>query len=400
MNRKKSTAVIGRREFLQKSSLAALSIPFITGHNTGIWQNKTEPADQKVKPEWRNKQDGMAYRQLGRTGLMVSELVFGSERITPENVRPIEIAIERGINYFDTAPQYGRGASETALGKVFDTSSKREKVFLATKISPFPSLRNRLYREIFDTLSPSKKESIQKRALEMRKECGIEKPGYFLVYWPGQPRQLDGVFLGDAMMEEYGEKVEGNSEFKKLIINSVEESLKRVGTDYFDVIHCPHAATSISEINNPFIIEAFNELKKQGKVRFLGFSTHHNMAALLNRAIDAGHFDLVMLAYNVIVYGFMDHVLKRAKENNIGTIAMKAAMAVSTPYDPQQVPVPEWRIQKLNRIIPGDMKLPVKAYLWALQNPDLSAVISGIKTEEMLLENLSVVSKKIELMPA
>ena len=157
-------------------------------------KDKAIPADQKVNPEWRNKQDGMAYRQLGRTGLMVSELVFGSERITPENVRPIEIAIERGINYFDTAPQYGRGASETALGKVFDTPSKREKVFLATKVSPFPSLRNRLYREIFDTLPSAKKESIQKRALEMRKESGIEKPGYFLIYWPGQPRQLDGVF--------------------------------------------------------------------------------------------------------------------------------------------------------------------------------------------------------------
>jgi aryl-alcohol dehydrogenase-like predicted oxidoreductase len=46
------------------------------------------------------------------------------------------------------------------------------------------------------------------------------------------------------------------------------------------------------------------------------------------------------------------------------------------------------------------MKLPVKAYLWALQNADLSAVISGITTEQVLLENLSVVGKKIELHPA
>jgi predicted aldo/keto reductase-like oxidoreductase len=202
------------------------------------------------------------------------------------------------------------------------------------------------------------------------------------------------------MMEEYGERVEGSPEFKKLIISTLEESLKRVGTDYFDILHCPHAATSPDEINNPLIVEAFNELKKQGKVRFLGFSTHHNMASLLNIAIDGGNFDVVMLAYNVINYGFLDHVLKRAKENNIGTIAMKAAMAVSTPYDPQQVPVPEWRIQKLNQIIPDEMKLPVKAYLWALQNPDLSAVVSGMTTEEMVLENLSAVGKKVKLQPA
>ncbi|MCJ7446964.1 MAG: aldo/keto reductase [Bacteroidales bacterium] len=400
MNKKDRKKEIGRRDFLKLGSLAAISVSFTNSLEKPFLQDKTKQKPAAINPEWRNKQDGMVYRQLGKTGLMVSELVFGSERITSDNIRPIEVAIERGINYFDTAPQYGKGASETAIGKALNTPSKREKVFLATKISPYPSLRNRLYREIFDTLPSAKKESIQKRALEMRKESGIEKPGYFLVYWPGHPRQLDGVFLSDAMMEEYGEKVEGNPEFKKLIISSVEESLKRVGTDYFDILHCPHAATSPSEINNPFIAEAVNELKKQGKVRFLGFSTHHNMAALLNTAIEARHVDVVMLAYNVVNYGFMDHVIKKAKENNVGIIAMKAAMAVFTPYPPEQVPVPEWRIQKLNQIIPGEMKLPVKAYLWALQNPDLSAVVSGMTNEEMLLENLSVVGKKIELQQA
>ena len=73
-------------------------------------------------------------------------------------------------------------------------------------------------------------------------------------------RQLDGVFLSNAMMEEYGERVEGSPEFKKLIITSVEESLKRVGTDYFDIVHCPHAATCPEEISNPAILEAFREL--------------------------------------------------------------------------------------------------------------------------------------------
>ena len=391
---------MGRREFLQMGSIAALSVPFITGYEASVLQNISKHTPQSIDPEWRNKQDGMVYRQLGRTGFMVSELVFGSELITPENIRPVEVAIERGVNYLDTAPQYGKGASETALGKVLSSSLKREKVFLTTKISAFPSLRNRLYREIFDGLSSVKKEALQKRARDMRRERGIEKPGYFLTYWPGHPRQLDGVFLSDAMMAEYGEKVEGSPEFKKLIISSVEESLKRVGTDYFDIVHCPHAATSPGEVNNPFIAEAFSELKKQGKVRFHGLSTHNDMAAILNAAIDARHFDVVMPAYNIVNYGFMDHVIKRAKENNIGIIAMKAAMAVFTPYPPEQVPVPEWRIRKLNQIVPGEMKLPVKAYLWALQNPDLSAVISGIRTEEMLLENLSVVGKKIELQPA
>lgn len=400
MNKRQRSLTLGRREFLKKGSMAAISLPFIAGNRLTSPENYSSEKTQQVKPEWRNKQDGMVYRQLGRTGFMVSELVFGTERITPENVRPLEVAFERGVNYFDTAPQYGRGAAETSLGKVFNTPSKRDRIFIATKTSPLPGLRNRLYREIFDTLPSTKKDAIQNRANQLRKDCGIEKPGYFMVYWPGQPRQLDGVFLSDAMMEEYGEKVEGSPEFKKLIISTLEESLKRVGTDYFDVLHCPHSAASTSEIKNRAINEAFLELKKQGKVRYLGFSAHHGMAELMNTAIDLKNFDVIMLAYNVINYGFLDHILKRAKENGIGLISMKAAMAVATPYDPKQVPVPEWRIQKLNQLIPDEMKLPVKAYLWALQNNDLSAVVSGITTEEMLLENLTAVGKKIDLKPA
>jgi aryl-alcohol dehydrogenase-like predicted oxidoreductase len=399
MKTRNSGNEIDRREFIRKSTLTALSLPLL-GINVPIYDNIEQKKSTHSVPEWRNKQEGMVYRQLGRTGFMVSEMVFGSERITPDNVRPIEVALERGINYLDTAPQYGKGASETSIGKVLNGSSNREKVFIATKLSSFPSFRNNLYKEIFNSLPGSKKESIQKRAVVLRKNSGIEKPGYFMTYWPNHPRQLEGVFLSEAMMEEYGEKVESNPGFKKTIITSVEDSLKRLGTDYVDILHCPHAATSINEIKNPFIYETFNELKKQGKVRFLGFTAHHNMAALLDTAIDSGHFDLVMLAYNVINYGFLDEVIRRAKENNVGIVAMKAAMAVFTPYSPEQVPVPIWRVQKLNQIIPQEMKLPVKAYLWALQNPDLSAVIAGIHSEEMLIEDLSAVGRKVELQPA
>lgn len=400
MEDKREKNGIGRREFIQKGSMAALSLPLLPTLGGIALNNSRSGLQGSPKQEWRNKQAGMVYRQLGRTGLMVSEIVFGTERITPENVRPLEVALERGVNYYDTAPQYGRGAAESSLGKVFDTSSKREKVFIATKISPYPGLRNRLYREIFDTLPSARKEAIQNRASQLRMECGIEKSGYFLVYWPGQARQLDGVFLSDAMMEEYGERVETNPEFRKMIITSVEESLKRVGTDYFDVLHCPHAAASPNEIRNRAIFETYEELKKQGKVRFLGFSTHHGMVSLMESAINLGYFDVVMLAYNVINYGFLDDIIRNAHEKNMGLIAMKAAMAVATPYDPKQVPVPEWRIQKLNQIIPGDMKLQVKAYLWALQNQHLSAVVSGITSVDMLLENLSVVGRKIDFQMA
>jgi len=400
MNKNNHTKAIGRREFLHKGSLAALSLPLINSYNPQIAENIYAESPQKIKPEWRNKQEGMVYRQLGRTGFMVSELIYGTERNNPDNTRPVEIAFDKGINYFDTAPAYNSGLAEATLAKVFDTPSKRDKVFIATKVTPFYTTRNRLYREIFDKLPASRQGEIQNKANKRRMESGIEKPEYFMVYWPGQQQQMDGAFLSNAMMDEYGERVENSPELKNVIITSVEESLKRVRTDHFDVLHCPHAAATSEEIRCPVIIETFRELKKQGKVRHLGFSSHHGMADLLNTAIELDYFDVIMLAYNVINHAFLNNLLKRAKEKGIGLIAMKAAMAVATPYDPAQVPVPEWRVRKLNHIIPEEMKLQVKAFLWALQNQDLSAVNAGMYTEEMVLENLSAVGRKVDLMQA
>lgn len=57
-------------------------------------------------------------------------------------------------------------------------------------------------------------------------------------------------------------------------------------------------------------------------------------------------------------------------------------------------------VDKLNHIIPEDMKLQVKAFLRALQNQDLSAVVAGMFTEEMVLENLTAVGKKVNLLQA
>ena len=62
--------------------------------------------------------------------------------------------------------------------------------------------------------------------------------------------------------------------------------------------------------------------------------------------------------------------------------------------------MPQWRIEKINRIIPGDMKVPVKAYLWALQNPRISAVISNLWDETHIRENLGIAGKKVVLQEA
>ena len=387
---------INRRRFISTGAALSLGIPLLGK----IKATDTPPPviQPAVNQEWRNKQTGMAYRRLGNTGLMISEVVNGGDPVRLGNLRTTEIAMERGLNYLDMAPAYGRGECEISHGKIIDNSAKREKVFMTTKISGYTSVRDRLYREIFDSLPGSKQEQYQNKAKEMRAARNVDKPGYFITYWPGQPRSFDGTFLSNAMAADYAHKVEGSPKFKEFILKSVEDSLKRVGTDYFDILMCPHGASSFEEVQMEETFTTYEQLKKDGKVRFLGVSTHNDPAGVLRAARETGLYQVAMVAYNIINGGYMEREIELAKESGMGIIAMKAAMAVATQHKELQ-PIPEWRIQKVQRIVPGDMKPPVKAYLWALQNPNISAVISNLWDEQHVNENLSIAGKKVELQP-
>ena len=199
-----SISTLGRRAFLQSALSAGAALA------------------AKTDGEWRNKQSGMAYRKLGRTGLMISEVVSGGDPIRTKNFEHMNLALEKGLNYLDMAPAYGRGDCEEAYGKLLGGSAKREKVFLTTKISGFSGVRNRLYKEIFDGLPGEKQAAIQKRSEQMRRERMVDKPGYFIHYYPSQPRQIAPAYLSNAMMGDYRHKVEGSPEFRKFIIGSVE----------------------------------------------------------------------------------------------------------------------------------------------------------------------------------
>ncbi|MBX2843518.1 MAG: aldo/keto reductase [Flammeovirgaceae bacterium] len=387
---------VSRRSFLttlSASSAGLLALPISPSKANTITE-----APRSAPLEWRNKQAGMKYRKLGRTGMMISEVLNGGDPVRKGKTRPVEIAMERGLNYLDMAPAYGNGECEETYAKIIDSSSKREKVFMTTKVSGFTGVRSQLYRDIYDGLPSGKQEEILKKAWEIRAERGVDKPGYFLTYWPGQQKSNDPSFLANAMVEEYGHKVDGSQAFKDKIKTSVEGSLKRTKTDYFDILMCPHGANCAEEVQVPEINETFDELKKEGKVRYLGVSSHNDPAGVLRAAADTGKYDVVMCAYNVINGGYLEDAIRHAYDNGVGVIAMKVAMAVATHHEAIK-PIPNWRIEKVNRIVPGEMKAPVKAYLWALQNPKLTAVISNLWDETFINDNFSVVGKKVELQP-
>ncbi len=142
-----------RREFLKAGSaavaLGAGLVPVVGGV-----QAASPPAKLvDGTPEWRNRQPGMAYRRLGRTNLMISEVVAGGDPITLENYKHLELALEMGLNYLDMAPAYNKGDTERAYGKLLAGSSgRRDKVFLTTKVSDFTKVRDGMYEEILKGL--------------------------------------------------------------------------------------------------------------------------------------------------------------------------------------------------------------------------------------------------------
>jgi aryl-alcohol dehydrogenase-like predicted oxidoreductase len=342
----------------------------------------------------------MAYRRLGRTGLMVSEVVSGGDPITLDNYEHLNAALERGLNYLDMAPAYNGGQCEQAYGRLIGgASSRRDKVILTTKVSGYSQQREAMYREVFQSLGPDRQAAIVRRAAELQAERGIRQPGYYLDYFPGQAGSFEWAYRRLAMAPDYAQRVEGSQAFRKFLFDSVEGSLKRLGTDHVDCLMCPHGANAPEDLDCADILPAFEELKRQGTVRFLGVTAHNDPAGVLRRAADLGHYDLVMCAYNVINGGHVEEAIRHASDRGVGVIAMKSAMAVATHHKALQ-PTPQWRIDKVNRIVPGDWKPPQKAYIWSLQNPRLTAVCSNLWDRTFIEENVGLAGTRVELQPA
>lgn len=383
---------VTRRGFLGGVATAALAVAPL-GVGAGLAGCGTSGPREA---EWRNRQAGMAYRRLGRTGMMISEVVCGGDPIRTPNYKHLGLALEMGLNYLDMAPNYGKGDAELAYGRLLKETGARDRVFLATKVSDYRLLRNTLYQEVYEGLPSEKKRAVIERARDLRMRRGIDRPDYAVSYYPGQTGDFDYAYISVAMMRHYRHLVEGSSKFRQYITRSLEDSLRRVGTDHFDVVLCPHGADAPEELANEEMHETLDRLRRQGKFRFLGFSSHNDPAGNLSAAAQSGKYDMGMVAYNIVVCGYVEGAIREAAARDMGVIAMKVAHAVATHHKALQ-PIPQWRIDKLDRIVPGDMKPPLKAYLWALQNPNIAAVNSNLWDEIYIRENLGVAGKKVAL---
>jgi predicted aldo/keto reductase-like oxidoreductase len=105
--------VLDRRDFLLRSA-GALSVGLL-----GTTGARAEPSEPRVR----------RYVPLGRTGMKISDISFGSSRMKDADV--VRHAFERGVNYFDSAEGYKGGASEQAIGEALH--GVRDRVYLTSK---------------------------------------------------------------------------------------------------------------------------------------------------------------------------------------------------------------------------------------------------------------------------
>jgi len=373
--------MLPRREFLTTSArmvAGAVALPYAVA------------AQKAPGGEWRNRQTGMTYRRLGRTGLMVSSIGMGGDDIRPEGIDYVLWAMDQGLNYFDTAPQYGGGQSERGYALVHKARG-RDKAFQITKVNAHPNRMTR-YQEVFRSLPEAEQEALRNKAAELVAQRDLENADYLGPYFTGQASNMRNHMIANLLSEQYRDKFDSRKELTQFIVNSLEKSLTSLGTDHVDCLLMRGIETPFEVKNTPEVFEAFETLKKQGKARFLGFSAHSDPAGVLDAAIDTGVYSMGMIAYHFLNHRWVNPVLEKAKKADFGVMAMKASRVVQNPFNRRQT-IPE-RVKALDQLVPGDMTIFQKGFHWALQNPNLSGVVIGITNMEMAREDIPLAFEK------
>jgi predicted aldo/keto reductase-like oxidoreductase len=250
------------------------------------------------------------YRTLGRTGLRLPVVSMGSDYA----INLVRTALDEGIIYVHTSSGYSGGNHERLLGRVFQ-GMPRDSFVVATN----PDLPYRMER--------------------------------------GRSRSMDV----------------GTGVDPKLVSESIDGSLERLGLDYVDIYYLASVGRREVTLHQPYI-DAFDKLKREGKTRFVGVTTHANEPEVIRGATESGFWDVVLTAYN-FRQTHRDEVraaIGQAAEAGLGIVAMKTQAGVY--WD-------RARTQKIN------MKAALK---WVLQDENVHTTIPAFSNFQEMEDDLSV----------
>jgi len=157
----------------------------------------------------------------------------------------------------------------------------------------------------------------------------------------------------------------------------LEESLRLLKTDHVDLYQF-HALTKMSDLDKVLgpggAMETMEAAKKEGKIRYIGFSVHSAETALA--AMDRYNFDTVLFPVNFVLFSqanFGPQILKRAQEKGMGILALKSMAKTVWPADQQQGhPEPKCWYQPAT--FPDEASLGLR---WTLGHPVTAALPPG-----------------------
>ncbi|WP_026810577.1 aldo/keto reductase [Arenibacter latericius] len=285
----------------------------------------------------------MKTRELGKTGIMVSEVAFGGVEIGmpygigiksqadmlshEEAIHLLHEAIDRGINFFDTARMYG--ASEEIMGQAF--RSKRNEVVISSK------------------------------CCKLRDKSGI---------------------------------LPSSHELKRIIEKSLEESLMALQTNYIDVFMLHQADLEI--LDNDEIAQTFLKLKEEGVIRATGVSTYS--VEETKKSIESGNWDVVQLPYNLMDQS-QEVNFSLAEKNKVGimvrSVLFKGILSNKGRSLHSKLKDVEKHIQSYKELWSQlGCDLAALALKFALSSEQISSVLVGMDRLEYLENSLSVANGK------
>jgi aryl-alcohol dehydrogenase-like predicted oxidoreductase len=188
--------------------------------------------------------------------------------------------------------------------------------------------------------------------------------------WGHNEEMVGKVFQGKRDKVYIQTKVHQNNEEKKMRA-SVERSLRRLKTDYIDVLVW-HGHSHPEEVSDPNLYEFMTKMKKEGKIRFTGFSAHSRMASLLREAAKSNYHDVALVSYNFTHSKDLKEAVALAAKSGIGVVAMKTQAG-------------GYRKGKMEGLNPHQAALK-----YVLMDQNVSAVVPGVTAIEEIEECAAV----------
>jgi aryl-alcohol dehydrogenase-like predicted oxidoreductase len=297
----------------------------------------------------------MHLRRLGRTGIEISEVGYGAWGIggsvwegaeDDESVRALHRAIDLGLNFIDTAAEYGGGHSERLVGQV--VRERSERVYVATKVPP----ENRV--------------------------------------WPAPAgSRVEEVFPGEH------------------IRSFTERSLRNLRAETLDLQQL-HVWRD-EWLGAGDWLETVEELKREGKIRFFGVSINDHEPESALRAVESGVIDSVQVIYNVFDQSPADRLLPACIEHDVGVIvrvALDEGGLTGTITPETTFPEGDFRndyfggdrkreLQEHVEAICADLgissdQLAETALRFVLSEPAVSTVIPGMRSVRNVERNMAI----------